>query len=63
VLDLPRLSGLVGGDEIPARPGYYKYLGQIEFKEGRMVVDLYINNTDDGTRDALSWNGQYTLVK
>jgi hypothetical protein len=63
VLDLPRLSGLVRGDEIPVRPGYYNYLGQIEFKDGRMVVDLYINNTDDGTKDALSWNGQYTLVK
>jgi hypothetical protein len=63
VLDLPRLSGLVAGDEIPVGPGNYKYLGQVEFKDGRMVVDLYYNNTDDGTKDALSWNGQYTLVR
>jgi hypothetical protein len=63
VLDLPRLSGSVAGDEIAVRPGYYKYLGQINFSDGRMVVDLYINNTDDGTKDALSWNGQYILVQ
>ena len=63
VLDLPRLSGLVSGDEIPVRPGYYGYLGRVEFNDSRMIVDLYINNTDDGTKDALSWNGQYILVK
>lgn len=63
VLDLPRRSGVIRGDEIPTKPGFYKYLGTVEITGDRMSVNLFYDNTDDGIRDPLSWNGDYVLVE
>ena len=59
---VPRIEGIVKGSEIPAEKGYYHYEGQIDFKGSRMSINLYYDNYDDKKKDALSWNGEYSLV-
>jgi hypothetical protein len=59
---VPRILGKVNGSEISVEEGYYKYIGNIIFKDGKMNVDLYYDNTDDGIKTPLSWNDEYTLV-
>ena len=54
-LELPRIEGVIEGREIHER-----YLGRVVINKERMEVDLYYR--DDGTRRALSWNDDYTLV-
>jgi hypothetical protein len=58
-LELPRITGVVEGTEIERSAGYY-YLGRVVITGGKMNVDLYF--PDEGSRRALSWNGDYTLV-
>jgi len=55
-LELPRIEGVIEGREIHAR-----YLGRVVITSGQMNVDLYYS--DEGTRRALSWNDDYTLVQ
>ena len=55
-LELPRIEGVIEGTEIHRR-----YLGRVVIAKGRMTVDLY--QPDEGTRRALSWNGEYALMR
>ena len=56
-LELPRIEGVIEGAEI-----HHTYLGRVTIASGRMTVDLYYRDEDRG-RQALSWNGTYTLVQ
>jgi hypothetical protein len=60
-LNVPRISGVVKGNEIPTEKGYYKYLGFIHFSEGAMVIELQYDNYDDKTTPDSIWNGNYIL--
>jgi hypothetical protein len=62
IINTPRITGVVSGNEIPVKKGYYKYLGNIIFKENKMIIDLYYDNYDDGIKDPISWNGEYILT-
>ncbi len=55
-LELPRIEGVIEGSEIHAR-----YVGRVVITAGQMNVDLYYS--DDGSRRALSWNDEYTLMQ
>src|SRR5262245_24634898 len=46
VLDLPRMNGSIRGDEVPNRPGHYRYVGNIEISGNQMLLNLYYDNTD-----------------
>lgn len=59
--ELPRIEGVVKGEEIPRPHGWYKLLGTVTFAGERMTVDLYYDNTDDKTQPPLSWNGDYVV--
>lgn len=58
-ISVPRITGVVKGDEIPVKKGHYKYLGTITFTKNRFIVDLYY---DDNIKDPISWNGEYKLL-
>lgn len=60
---LPRISGRIEGSEIPRKPGYYTLGGYINISGDSMEVCLFFDNIDDHTKDRLSWNGKYTLLK
>ena len=59
-MELPRIEGVVEGAEIPVRPGYLRYTGRVAITGAKMKVDLYY---DDGSKNPLPWNGEYTLVR
>ncbi len=59
---VPRINGVVSGSEIPVEKGYYRYEGQIEFRDNKMSINLYADNYEDKKKDALSWNGEYSFV-
>lgn len=61
-ITVPRINGIVAGSEIPVEKGYYHYQGQIEFRGNKMIVNLYYDNYDDNRKDALSWNGVYSII-
>ncbi|MCV9386988.1 hypothetical protein [Reichenbachiella ulvae] len=60
-IELPRSNGQINGEEIPTRSGSYSYSGTINIEQDLLLIDLYRNNTDDGTLDELSWNGTYKI--
>jgi hypothetical protein len=60
---VPRITGEVHGAEIPVKKGYYAYLGKIEFRENSVLVNLFIDNTDDKKIYPALWNGTYILKK
>lgn len=60
---LPKLSGRINGEDIPAPKGYYKYLGFIIIDSNKVKVNLLLNNTDDKRIDTSTWNGVYNLTK
>ncbi len=53
----------ISGKDIPARPGYYKYLGNVTIQDDKVKVNLSYDNTDDKKIDPISWNGEYDLVR
>ena len=61
-LDLPRIDGVIEGNEIPVRPGTLRYVGRVVVDGGTMKVDLYYEDVDEGSRHALPWNDGSTLV-
>lgn len=64
LLQVPSLeNGTIEGKEIPVRPGYYQYLGEVTIQEGKVRVNLSYDNTDDRKIEPLSWNGEYVLVR
>jgi len=58
---VPRAKGIVNGQEIPIKPGYYKLKGTMTFEKEHLIIDLWADNYDDKTKDPLSWNGNYKL--
>jgi hypothetical protein len=63
VFFVPRITGEVLGDEIPTEEGYYKYQGRIIFFKNKMIVSIFLINTDDKKIQPISWNGEYHLEK
>ena len=61
VINVPRISGVVEGNEIPTEKGNYKYLGFIRFVEGKMLIDLQYDDYVRGTTPDSWWNGSYIL--
>ena len=61
VINVPRISGIVQGNEIPTEKGHYKYLGFISFVDGKMIIDLQYDDYDRGTTPDSWWNGSYIL--
>ncbi|WP_462158567.1 hypothetical protein [Pseudoalteromonas sp. GB56] len=61
VINVPRISGFVRGNEIPTANGHYKYLGFIRFVDGKMLIDLQYDAYDRGTTPDSWWNGSYIL--
>ena len=59
--DVPRITGVVKGEEIPRPKGYYGLLGTISFNGEYVVIDLSYDNYDDNTQPSLNWNGKYIL--
>jgi hypothetical protein len=62
-IEVPRIEGVIDGAEIPPKPGYLRYAGQVVITKGKMKVDLYYDDRDDNTKVPLLWNGEYTLVQ
>ena len=62
-MELPRIDGIIDGPEIPVRPGKLGYVGSIVITRGKMKLDLYYDDASEGTRRALAWNDEYTLVQ
>ena len=58
---VPRVSGVVRGEEIPVNPGYYGYTGNVKFSKNSVKIELYAINTDDNKIENFSWNGVYIL--
>jgi hypothetical protein len=59
---LPRSEGVTRGQELQTKEGYYKSVGDIIVKDGRLRIDLSTRNYDDKTLDPDTWNGNYTLL-
>jgi hypothetical protein len=57
------LDGIIEGNRIDVKKGYYKYKGNIEFKGTKLKVNLFYENIDDKKLEPLDWNGDYNLVK
>lgn len=62
-IQVPRINGIVNGEEIPVKKGHYRHVGRIVFEKERMKMDLSYDNTDDLVKSPLSWNGDYILVR
>jgi hypothetical protein len=58
---VPRIEGVIDGQEIPTEKGYYKMLGTIVIDGEQMKIDLYYDNFGDKVKDPLSWNGEYKV--
>ena len=61
VFVLPRSNGIINGQEIPVKEGYYNLLGTIKINKDKASIELYYDNFDANKKDALSWNGEYQL--
>jgi hypothetical protein len=62
LIPLPVLqNGVIKGEDIPVRKGYYAYKGEIVINGADLNVRLFFDNYDDKRLDPLSWNGNYKL--
>lgn len=59
--EIPRITGVVKGSEIPRPKGHYMLLGDITFNNDYVTIDLSYDNYDDKTQPKLNWNGKYIL--
>jgi hypothetical protein len=59
-LTLPRAEGLIKGEEIPTRAGYYRLSGTVIIHGGSIGVNLYYDHPD-ATKSRVNLNGIYTL--
>ena len=59
---IPRKQGIIKGEELPSKPGYYKSVGTINIQDNQVEINLSIDNYDDKKLDPDSWNGKYKLV-
>lgn len=60
---IPRNKGLIKGQELPQRKGYYNPEGSITIQGNQLKVDLLYNNYDQNIIEAGSWNGSYELTQ
>ena len=58
-MELPRIEGVIDGNEIPVAPDKLRYVGRVVITKRKMTVDLYYEND----RRPLPWNDDYTLVQ
>ena len=62
LLPLPSINGTIIGKNIPTKPGYYTYGGNIQ-REGAIIrINIFYDNIDDKRADYSEWNGNYKLV-
>jgi hypothetical protein len=61
-IQLPRIEGVIKGDEIPVPADKLRYTGQIVITKNKMKVDLYYDDRSAPNKAPLPWNGEYTLV-
>jgi hypothetical protein len=59
---IPRSEGVIKGQELPTKEGYYKLVGDIIINDNHLKIDLSADNYDDKTLDPDTWNGDYKLV-
>ena len=59
---LPRSEGVIKGQELLTREGYYKSVGDIIIKDGHLKINLSADKYDEKTFDPDMWNGDYKLV-
>jgi hypothetical protein len=59
---IPRSEGVIKGQELPTKEGYYKSVGDIIITDNHLKIDLSADNYDDKTLDPDTWNGDYKLV-
>lgn len=59
---IPRSEGVIKGQELPTKEGYYKSVGDITITNNYLKIDLSADNYDDKTLDPDTWNGDYKLV-
>ena len=59
---IPRSNGIINGEELPNKPGYYKLVGTITIQNNEMKINLFIDNYDDKRLESDSWNGRYKLI-
>ncbi len=63
IIPIPSLKdGVVKGEDIPVKKGYYKYRGELVINNKILEVSLFYDNYDDKKLEPLSWNGRYKLV-
>jgi len=63
IIQIPSLKdGVVKGEDIPVKKGYYKYKRELVIKNKILEVFLFYDNYDDKKLEPLSWNGRYKLV-
>jgi len=64
LIPLEKMSnGIIKGGDIPREKGYYKYSGNISINGNKIIVSLFVENTDDKIVEPVSWNGEYNLMK
>ena len=59
---IPRSEGIIKGQELPTKEGYYKSVGDIIIIGNHLKINLSADNYDDKTLDPDTWNGDYKLV-
>jgi hypothetical protein len=59
---IPRSEGVIKGQELPLKEGYYNLVGDITIKGNHLKIDLSADNYNDKTLDPSTWNGDYKLV-
>ena len=59
---IPRSEGVIKGQELPIKKGYYKSVGDIIITDNHLKINLSADNYDDKTLDPVTWNGDYDLV-
>lgn len=56
-------DSVINGADVPVEKGYYKFKGTVSIKGRSVIVNLFINDTDDKTLPDYDWNGDYNLIK
>ncbi len=60
-ITFPKNSGTVLWKNIPHKMWHYAYTGSAKFNDNTLILDLYVDNTDDNIIDPLWLNGKYIL--
>ncbi len=54
-------NGEIKGVEIPVDKGNYKFQGSVFVNDNRLIVKIFIVNTNEKTLIPSDWNGSYVL--